>query len=194
MGLRDMVAAVHPRLFTVDEYYAMGEAGVFAPDERVELLDGEILTMPPMSPRHAGNVDRLAALFIRRLGSLAIVRIQGPVRLSSDSEPQPDIAILRPRDDFYSKHHPVPEDVFALAETADSSLSYDRGRKFKTYARCGIREYWIVNLLEERIEVHRRAIASGYAETTIAVRGDTVAFEAFDDQRFTVEGILGGAR
>lgn len=98
------------------------------------------------------------------------------------------------RADFYSERHPSPEDVFALVETAESSLSYERGKKLKAYARCGISEYCIVNLPEGRVEVHRSPIESGYGEVSIAVRGDTVGFAAFDDERFRVEEILGGVR
>ena len=186
-----MVATVQPRLFTVDEYYAMGQAGVFAPDERLELLDGEILTMLPIGPPHAGNVTRLMTLFVRRLGSRALVRSQNPVRLSNDSEPEPDIAIVRERADFYTRNHPVPNEVFALVETAESSLQYDRTRKLRAYARSGIREYWIVNLVDDRIEMHRKPLDIGYGESAIARRGETLAFEAFDDEMFTVEEILG---
>jgi Uma2 family endonuclease len=186
-----MAAAVHPRHFTVDEYYAMGEAGVFAPHERIELLDGEILTMPPIGPRQTGSANRLNALLHRTFSPRAIVQPQNPVRLSNDSEPEPDIALLRPRDDFYSARHAVPGDVYALIEVSDSSLPYDRGRKLRAYARSGIAEYWIVNLREDCIEVYRRPSADGYDEQRIARRGESIAFEAFPDEPLPIEDILG---
>ncbi len=188
-----MALAVQPRHFTVDEYYAMGAAGVFAPGERVELLDGEILTMPPIGPPHAGSVDRLDALLQRRFSERAIVRAQGPVRLSNDSEPQPDIALLRPRDDFYSTRHPLPPDTLALIEVAESSLPYDSGRKLKAYARSGIAEYWIVNLEDNALEVHRNPSETGYADRFVATRGETVSFQAFPDEPLRVEDLLGPA-
>ena len=182
-----------PRLFTVDEYYAMGEAGIFGPEERVELLDGEILTMPPIGPHHAGAVNRLTHLLVTRFGDRAVVQVQNPVRLSNDSEPQPDFGLLRPRPDYYSARHAQPGDVFALIEVADTSLPYDGGRKLKAYARRGIAEYWVVNLRDDRVEIFRRPAETGYAERRVAERGEVVAFEAFAQDALTVDEILGAA-
>jgi Uma2 family endonuclease len=189
-----MQTAVRPRLFTVDEYYAMGEAGVFAPHERVELLEGRIVAMAPIGPLHASAVDRLAALFAATFGGRAIVRGQNPVRLSAHSEPQPDIALLRPRDDFYARRHPGPADVFALIEVAVGSLAYDRGRKLRAYARRGIAEYWIVDLAKRRIESYRAPSAFAYEQQHFADgAGETLAFEAFPADALTVAALLGPA-
>ncbi|MBV9102584.1 MAG: Uma2 family endonuclease [Candidatus Eremiobacteraeota bacterium] len=146
MGRNTMVADYQTRLFTVEEYEAMGRAGIFVPEERVELLDGEILTMAPIGPAHCGIVSRLTHLFVTKFGSRAVVRIQFPVVLGKFSEPQPDIALTYPRDDFYSARHPREDDVFALIEVAESSLRYDRGKKLKLYARQGIGDYRIVDI------------------------------------------------
>jgi len=186
-----MPVAVQPRRFTVDDYYAMADAGVFAPDERVELLDGEILTMPPIGPPHVGTVNQMNSLFVRALGSRAVVQIQGPVRLSNDSEPQPDIAILRPRGDFYRSRHAGPADVFALIEVADSSIGYDSGRKLKAYARSAIAEYWLVDLQAERIQIHRHPAGEQYRNRVTVQRGEIVAFEAFPEDHFVVVDVLG---
>jgi Uma2 family endonuclease len=191
MRVRAMAVAVHPRLFNVDEYYAMGEAGVFAPGERVELLDGEILTMPPIGHRQTGSVNRLNRLLVTKFGSRAVVQVQNPVRLSNESEPEPDIALLHPCEDFYSSRHAQPEDVFALIEVADTSLPYDRGRKLRAYARSGIPEYWIVNLNADCIEVFRRPSVAGYDEPMVASHGEILAFGAFPDDPLRVDEVLG---
>jgi Uma2 family endonuclease len=185
-----MAVAYHPRLFTVDEYHAMGDAGVFSPEERVELLDGEILTMPPIGPRHAGDVDRLAYFLITAFGRRAVVRGQNPVRLDGYSEPEPDIALLRPRDDFYASRHPEPHDVFALIEVAETSLAYDRGKKLRAYARRGIAEYWIIDLRRDEILVYREPSKTGYGSESAGARGDTLAFAAFPDDTFPVDDLL----
>lgn len=187
-----MQTAVRPRLFTVDEYYAMGKAGVFAPDERIELLEGRIVEMGPIGPLHASAVDRLAALFAATFAGRAIVRGQNPVRLSSRSEPQPDIALLQPRYDYYARRHPEPADVFALIEVAAGSLGYDRGRKLRAYARRGIVEYWIIDLPKRRIETYRGPSAFGYEHhRDAAVATDWLTFEAFANDTLTVEALLG---
>jgi Uma2 family endonuclease len=185
-----MAFAYHPRRFTVDEYHAMGAAGVIGPSERVELLDGEILTMPPISPRHTGDVNRLTHLLITRFGSRAVVQVQNPVRLDDYSEPEPDIALLRPRDDFYASAHARPQDVLALLEVAETSLRYDAGKKLRAYARRGIPEYWIVDLRGERIVVHREPAQTEYAVEGSASRGETLAFEAFPSDVLRVDELL----
>jgi Uma2 family endonuclease len=191
MKVRVMAVAVQPRLFNVDEYYAMGEAGVFAPGERVELLDGEILSMPPIGPRQTGGVNRLNAFLAQQFGRRAIVQVQNPVRLSNDSEPEPDIALLRPSDDFYSARHALPDDVFALIEVADTSLSYDRGRKLKAYARSGIAEYWIVNVRDNQLEVYRQPSGDDYAQRIVRNSGEAIAFASFPDDVLQVDDLLG---
>ncbi len=185
-----MAVAYHPRPFTVDEYHAMGEAGVLSPEEHVELLDGEILTMPPIGPGHAGDVTRLTYLLITTFGSRALVRAQNPVRLDDYSEPHPDIALLRPRDDFYASRHPQPSDVLALIEVAESSLAFDRGKKLRAYARCGIAEYWVVDLHSDEVLVHREPSSAGYAVEYSVPRGERLAFLSFPDETLLVDDLL----
>ncbi len=185
-----MAVAHHPRLFTVDEYHAMGDAGVFSPEEHVELLDGEILTMAPVGPRHAGEVNRLTHLLITTFGTRAVVQVQNPVRLDDLSEPQPDIALLRRRHDFYDSRHARPADVLALIEVAETSLAYDRGKKLKAYACRGIADYWIVDLHGARIVVHRKPSAAGYAAEFSVSRGASLAFESFPDDSLLVDDLL----
>jgi Uma2 family endonuclease len=133
----------------------MGEGGVFGEDDRVELLDGHIYDMSPIGSEHAACVRRLDRLFQREVGSRAIVSIQNPVRLNEASEPEPDLALLAPREDNYAARHPRPDDVLLVVEVADTSLPFDREVKRSLYAQAGIPELWIVNLEADRIEVYR---------------------------------------
>ena len=149
------------RLFTVDEYYAMARAGILSPDERVELLDGKIVPMAPIGSRHAACVDALAqALHSQRPGDV-VIRVQGPVRLSDRSEPEPDIALLR-GGRSYIDSHPGPQDVLLVIEVADSSVRRDREQKAQEYARAGVEELWIVDLNRRVLAVHRQPEAGGY--------------------------------
>ena len=140
---------------TVADYHKMGEAGIFVGDARVELIDGELFDMPPIGSGHSGVVRILIHIFSRAVGVLALVDVQNPVVLGDDSEPQPDIALLEPRDDFYTKSHPTPEDVLLLIEVADSSTYYDRSIKVPLYARYRIPEVWLIDLPHKRLEVYR---------------------------------------
>lgn len=130
-----MAVQLLKRLFTVAEYHRMAEAGILGEDDRVELIEGEIVGMTPISSRHAGQVNRLVRLFTQRLGGRAILSVQNPIRLGEHSEPQPDVALLRPRPDFYATAHPGSEDVLLVIEVADlsacdaqagTSAAYDR--------------------------------------------------------------------
>ena len=139
------------RRFTVAEYCALAEAGILTESERIELLDGEIITMPPIGPPHENGTDLLNRLLTYRLYDRARVRVQGSVRINDNSLPQPDIAVLRLRDDYH-RQRPTPADVFLLIEVADSSLEYDRAVKLPRHAAAGIPEVWIVNLRARQVE------------------------------------------
>ena len=141
-----------PYRFTRDEYYRMGDAGLFV-DKRVELLDGEIITVPPQNPSHAGVLTLVPSVLMRVLGASVAIRIQLPIILDDWSEPEPDIAVCQPDPDSYMSAHPKADQVILLIEVAGSSLSYDRGQKTVAYARSGISEYWILNLVDRKIEM-----------------------------------------
>jgi len=160
-----MAVQVARRRFTVDEYHQMARAGILSEDDRVELLDGEIVTMSPIGSLHQAYVDRLNRLFSMLVGTSAIVCVQGPVQLDGYSEPQPDILLLRPRDDFYAHAHPGPEDVLLVVEVADTAVEYDRRIKFSYYARAGISEAWLVDLSGGAVEVYRGLSPQGYTDT-----------------------------
>jgi len=186
-----MGVQVQRRLFTVEEYHRMAEAGILSEDDRVELIEGELVTMSPIGSRHAGVVDRLNRLFSRRAGEGIIVRVQNPLRLSAHSEPQPDVALLRYRPDFYASAHPGPEDVLLVMEVAETSADADRSLKIPLYARYGIPEAWLVDLLEERIEIYRHLTPQGYRSLHIAHRGETVSPALIPSLTVAVDEVLG---
>lgn len=163
------------RKLSVDDYARMGEAGILTEDDRVELIDGELYEMPPIGDGHIGGVNRFNYFFNQRLGGRAIVSVQNPIRLSDYSEPEPDIAVLLPRADFYDSGKAQPEDVLLLIEVADSSLAYDRQTKLPRYAAAGIAEVWIVNLVDQLIEVYRDPHGDAYAARTVHARGESLS-------------------
>jgi Uma2 family endonuclease len=186
-----MTVVLKTRRFTVDDYHRMGEAGILAEDDRVELLAGEIVEMSPIGPRHAGTVDRLTRLFSSRLGARVIVRTQNPILLrAEDSEPQPAIALLRPRADYYTRAHPEAQDVYLVIEVADTSLEKDREVKFPIYASAGILEAWLLNVSAGHVEIHRRPTASGYADVRLLQPDESVTPLAFPDLTLTVADLL----
>ena len=167
--------------FTVAEYYAMADVGILSENDRVELLDGDIITMPPIGDWHAASVDRLNNVLAPLQQGRAIVRVQNPTRLNDISEPLPDVMLLRWRDDFYGGGHPGPADVLLLIEVSDSSIDYDRSDKLSAYARAGIREVWIVNREDQRIEAYTDPIDGDYANVRYAGRGENIAPDSFPD-------------
>jgi len=130
--------------FTVDDYYRMAEHGILPPDARVELIEGEILTMSPVGGKHVTCFHTVMRQIDRQLDSTVTVRVQSPVRLNNHTEPEPDVAVIRERD--YGDGHPGPDDVFLLVEVSDTTLRFDRNRKIPVYAAAGIPEVWIVDL------------------------------------------------
>ncbi len=149
---------------TVTEYHRMGEAGILPHNARVELVEGEIIDMPPIGSLHAGTVDYIADILRLAYSGRAIVRVQNPVLLDLHSEPQPDIALLRPRPDFYRSVHPTPADVLLVVEVADTSFAYDTQIKLPLYARHGIPEVWLADLPNRRFLVHRTPTQMGFQD------------------------------
>jgi len=180
--------------FTVDDYHRLAELGVLGEDDRVELLDGQIVQMTPIGPDHAGCVDELTRLLSRLAGSSAIVRVQNPVILGQRGEPQPDLTLLRPRPGGYRKAHPRPADVLLVIEVADSSLESDRDVKLPLYAAAEIPEVWLVDLVHEAIEVHREPTPEGYREMRTVTRGGTLASLQLPAVIMSVDEVLGPRR
>ncbi|HUF73627.1 MAG TPA: Uma2 family endonuclease [Gammaproteobacteria bacterium] len=163
----------HP--FTVTDYYRMAEVGILIPGERVELIEGEIIDMPPIGSRHAGTVNHLSRILQRAVGDNAIVQVQNPIRLSEYSEPEPDIALVLPRVDFYKSAHPGPGDVLLVIEVADTTLVYDRTIKAPLYARHGIPECWIVDVEGRKLERYRAPHELTYVLVDRPDLGETIA-------------------
>lgn len=186
-----MSVQIARHFFTVAEYERMGEAGIFPEGERVELIEGEIVEMSPIGERHAACVGRLAQFLILLFQRQAIVWIQNPIRLNDYSEPQPDVALLKPRPDFYAQALPTPEDVLLVIEVSDSTLEYDRQIKAPMYARAGVAEVWIVNLADELIETYADATGGEYQTTASAVRGEEVQARSVASLRLSVAEVLG---
>ena len=186
-----MSVKMQRRLFTVQEYHLMSEAGVFRDNERVELIEGEIIQMAAIGKRHAARVDRLARMFSRIPESLLIFRVQNPICLNDNSEPQPDIALVQPRADFYEESLPNSEDVLLLVEVADSTVNYDRDVKIPHYARSLIQEVWLVDLVENCLEVYRQPGPNDYSLMLKFLRGQQVTPQAFPDLEVSVDFILG---
>jgi Uma2 family endonuclease len=184
-----MAAAPTRRRFTVDEYYKMAKAGILREDDRVELIEGEIFTMSPIGSRHAACVTNLTNVFVLGVGARAIVRVQNPIRLSRRSEPQPDVALLRPREDRYTRSHPGPEDVLLVMEVAETSLAYDR-RKLSRYAEAGIPEAWLFNLVAGQVEVHREPVDGRYRQVQVLGRDAVLSPLAFPDLSMPVNDVL----
>ena len=181
------------KLFTVDEYYRMAEAGIFTPDHRVELIDGEIIEMSPIGARHLGCVNRATEAFTAEFRGRAVVSVQNPLQLTNYTEPAPDVVVLKPRADFYGAKKPVAEDAFLVLEVADTTLRYDLNVKLPRYASAGIPEVWIENLVEDLLLIYRDPEGDAY-RTALALRnGDSISPLAFPDVVFNVAQLLGGS-
>jgi Uma2 family endonuclease len=175
---------------SVDEYERMGKAGVFPPDTRLELLEGEIYEMSPIGSPHAACVKFLSALLNRLFNGKHIVSTQDPIRLDDSSEPQPDIALLRWRDDYYRHAHPTPGDVLLIIEVADSTVESDRSYKIPLYAKAGIPEAWIVNLPDEKIELYAEPADGAYQIKKEINLGEEVQSPGLSDLRVNAADLL----
>lgn len=182
-----------PRKFpiTVEVYHFMAERGAFAPDERVELLDGEIREMSPIGSLHARCVNLLTEFLNRVFAGRYIVSSQNPIVLDDLSEPQPDIALLRRREDFYKSALPSANEVALVIEVADSSVAFDRYRKFPNYASAGIPEAWLIDLESELVEVHFQPKEDTYGMVKIYRRGEDAASETMPELSIGVDELLG---
>lgn len=177
--------------FTVDEYYRMFETGVLPEDARVELINGDVLKMPPIGSHHNGAVDGFTEVLPELLGRRASIRIQGSLRVGVHGGPQPDVLVLRRRDDRYRTANPSAADVLLVVEVSESTLNHDRNVKGPMYAAAGILDYWIVNLVDRHIEVYRDPSPDGYTSIEVKQRGDSIQLLAFPDVSIAVTNILG---
>lgn len=173
-----MAVQTQRKLFTVDDYYKMAEVGILAPEDRVELIHGEIIQMSPIKSFHSSIVDALHELLVLLLHGKAIVKSQNPLSIDGYSEPEPDLIIAQYYDHKYRHQHPKPEDVYFLIEVADTTLQKDRKVKLPLYAEAGIGEVWIVNLKNSSLEMYTKPLEDTYQECRILKVGDILYFEA----------------
>lgn len=178
------------RKFTVAEYYRLAESGILQHTERVELIEGEIVLMAPIGPLHGSCVDRLTLPFAEVSRGRFIVRTQGAIRLGENSEPEPDLALLVFREDYYADFQPGPDDILAVIEVSDTTLDYDREIKSKLYAAAGIPEMLLMNLPDDCLEHLTNPGPDGYAQRAIYRRGDKIRLVSLPDLEFAVDDLL----
>jgi Uma2 family endonuclease len=164
---------------SVDRYQRMVAAGVLTKYDRIELIEGEMIDIPPIGKMHSAISSHLNELFVSKAAGAVTVVVAGPVNLGDFSEPQPDLMLLKRRADFYSTKIPEPQDVVLIVEVSDSTLAFDQTTKLNLYAQYGIAEYWIVDVAAKRIVVHREPTAKGYARRFEIQAPDAVSPEAF---------------
>jgi Uma2 family endonuclease len=186
----ELMSKINKRLFSVDEYMRMGDTGILSPVERVELIHGEIIVMSPIGPRHQAAVDRGNQTWVQLLKGRAIVRPQGPAVLDRFAAPQPDFALLRPREDFYAQEHPSAEDIFLLIEVSDSSLEYDTTVKLALYAILKIQEYWVADLKNNRLLAYSDPQGDRYRTVRELHPGDSLAPRLLSGCRISVDAFL----
>jgi len=178
-----------PHRFTREDYHAMAEAGILGEDDRVELIVGEIITQTPIGAVHAGAVSRLNQLLTNLARGRCIVSVQNPIALGPFSEPQPDLALLCPRPDFYANAHPEPGDVLLIVEVADTTLAFDREEKIPLYAGAGIPEVWLVDLADKSVSVFRLPVRGSYTESTRFRAGATIPIPGLPDAALAVSDL-----
>jgi Uma2 family endonuclease len=160
---------------SADRFQKMVETGVLTKYDRVELIEGDMIDMPPIGGPHQAVIARLTKLFVLSAGDAAIVSPGGSIRLGDYSMPQPDLLLLKAREDFYARQTPRQSDVLLLVEISDGSLAYDQGTKRTLYARYGVGEYWVIDIPGERIHVYREPNVDGYAQAEVRTFTDTVS-------------------
>lgn len=185
-----MTLTLTRRQFTVHDYARMRETGILTEDDRVELLDGAIYVMSPVGPLHVGLVNKLNKLLTRQVGDAGLVSIQNPIRLNNYSEPQPAIAILQPRDDYYTSALPAPDAVLLIIEIADSSLDYDRDEKLPRYAEANIREVWIIDVHKQIIEQYMQPLQNEYTRLHKMLFGNPITASSIPEVQLTTDQIF----
>jgi Uma2 family endonuclease len=177
---------------TVDEYYRMAEVGLLAPDARVELIEGEIIDMAPIGTDHASAVNRLTRLLVVAVGDKGMVQIQGPARLDRYSEPEPDVAVFAPREDFYRHARPTLAETLLVIEVSDSTLRYDRDVKVPLYARHGIPEVWVVDLQNAELRCYRSPEGERYVDESVTPKPGIVDLGALPGVKVDLSTLLSG--
>ena len=183
-------AAFTLRKWTVKEYHKLGEMGFFHPEERVELLSGNIIKMSAKGTAHTSATRRTASVLRDLLGNQAAISTQDPIALDDNSEPEPDIAAVRIEPFDYATHHPTPSEVYLIIEVADSSLTFDREIKAKAYARAGIADYWLLNVNERQLHVFREPTENGYQSEVILAETASISPSEFPAFSIAIQAML----
>ncbi|MEB3272493.1 MAG: Uma2 family endonuclease, partial [Prochlorothrix sp.] len=179
------------RLITTADYHRMAEVGILSAEEQVELLAGQIIQKMPKGPAHSALCKRIEKLLEHLLGDQVLVRLQDPIQLDDYSEPEPDIAVVHPKPNFYADRHPQPPDVYLIVEVADTTISRDLGTKANLYAAANIRDYWVLNVATQELHIFREPQAEGY-QRQLVLRGEqSVALLAFPECEVTVRSCFG---
>jgi Uma2 family endonuclease len=178
------------RLWTVDEYHRMAEAGIFEPSERVELLEGKIIWMIAKGTAHSSAVGRTNKLLQNRLGNQAWIAVQDPVKLNERSEPEPDIAVVKIDPLDYADHHPTPAEIYLIIEVADSSLKLDTEIKAKAYSQAGIKDYWVLDVVKRELVVFRNPTTEGYQNRETITEHQNISPLDFPDLEIVVSQML----
>jgi len=178
------------RLWTVEEYHQMTEAGIFHPEERVELIAGQIIKMSAKGTAHGSAVGRIDKLFQNRLGEHAWIRTEQPIKLDNSSEPEPDIAVVKIDPLDYADHHPTPSQVYLIIEVADSSLKYDREIKSQLYAQSGIADYWVLDVIDRKLHMFREPTQQGYQSEVILSQEASISPLQFPTLVIALQDIL----
>jgi Uma2 family endonuclease len=185
-----METLVAVRRLSVQDYHQMAESGILQPGERIELLEGRILQMAAKGTAHSASVSRIEQLLRNCLGDRVLLRFQDPVRLDDYSEPEPDVAVVQVNPSYYEDHHPTPSEVYLLIEVSDSTLKFDRETKAPAYARSGIAEYWVLDVIRRKLHVYRSPSADGYQSETILSEELTITPIAFPDCTIAIKDML----
>jgi Uma2 family endonuclease len=179
------------RRWSVNEYHQMMAAGILTTRDRVELLEGCIIEMAPQEPPHASTTSSFGNDFVLLFAGRAWVRQQLPITIALNSEPEPDIAVVRIDPNRYRDRHPVPEDVYLLIEVSDATLNYDRSRKAKVYAQANIPEYWVVNVKQRQVLVFREPQGDRYQVEQVFDAQAAIAIGAFPDLVIELTNVWG---
>ena len=184
-------AAVVPKRFNVEEFRKMTEVGILPEESGWEVIDGYLIDKMSIGSKHASTVKRLNRIFTNLVGNEAIISIQDPIRVDEYNEPEPDVALLKSRKDFYAESHPTPQDVLLLIEVSDSTVEFDREIKKTLYAKAEVAEFWLVNLKENTVECYSSPKNGNYRLAKILEKGKTIKSETIEKLTLQVEEILG---
>jgi Uma2 family endonuclease len=191
-------SSIHLKYWTVQDYYRMSDLGILDPNERTELIDGQIIIMTAKGTPHVTTLQLLARNLQEQLGEIALIRTQDPIRLDNFSEPEPDLAIVKGTILDYGEHHPVPDDIYLVIEVADSTLKQDCQVKDKLYARwrslspgeSNIAEYWVVDIKNRQVNIFRDPTATGYTSQLILTETHSISPITFPEIILSIASIL----